>query len=420
MAKLLEIKVPAVGESISQVTVAKWTVKEGEYVERDQIIAELESDKATFELTAEDSGTITFSAKEGDDVAVGSVICKIDTAAKVPEKKAEKKAEPQQKETEKAAAKAESVKAEVKHASSKSTYATGSPSPAAAKLVAEKGIDIAKVNGTGKDGRVTKEDVLNALANGMSVSKPTSFGGFSREMTKEKMSNLRKTIARRLVSAKNETAMLTTFNEVDMTNILAVRNQFKDKFKEKYGINLGFMSFFTRACTIALMEFPRVNGIIEDDHIVSHNFCDVGIAVSTEKGLVVPIIRNAESMSLAEIELNIGEMAKKARDGKLTLDEMTGGTFTISNGGVFGSLMSTPILNQPQSAILGMHKTQDRPVAINGQVVIRPMMYLALSYDHRIIDGKESVSFLVRVKSLLENPSLLLFGDDPVKILLGV
>ncbi len=418
MSKTLEVKVPAVGESISQVTIAKWLVKEGDYINRDQVIAELESDKATFELNAEAAGTITFVAQEGDDVAVGAVICKIDTSAEapdqatVPEKaKTEVKAEP---------AKVETPKTETKVESAKATYATGTPSPAAAKLLTDNGLSATQLKGTGKDGRVTKEDVQNALKNGLPLEKPTVFGGFSREVKKEKMSNLRKTIARRLVVAKNETAMLTTFNEVDMTSVMATRNQYKDKFKEKYGINLGFMSFFTRACTIALTEFPRVNGIIENEHIIQHDYCDVGIAVSTDKGLVVPVIRNAESMSLAQIEMSIGEVAKKARDGKLSLDEMTGGTFTISNGGVFGSLMSTPILNQPQSAILGMHKTQERPVAINGQVVIRPMMYLALSYDHRIIDGKESVSFLVRVKQLLENPALMLYGEDPVKILIGL
>ncbi len=419
MSKILEVKVPAVGESISQVTISKWLVKEGDYVNRDQVVAELESDKATFELNAEAAGTITFAAQEGDDVAVGAVICKIDTSAAAPAKtvapekvKVETKTEP--------AKVAETPKVETKAESAKATYATGTPSPSAAKLLADNGLAASQIKGTGKDGRVTKEDVQNALKNGLPLEKPTSFGGYSREAKKEKMSNLRKTIARRLVAAKNETAMLTTFNEVDMTNVMAARNQYKDKFKEKYGINLGFMSFFTRACTIALMEFPRVNGIIEDDHIIRHDYCDVGIAVSTDKGLVVPVIRNAESMSLAQIELAIGEVAKKARDGKLSLDEMTGGTFTISNGGVFGSLMSTPILNQPQSAILGMHKTQERPVAINGQVVIRPMMYLALSYDHRIIDGKESVSFLVRVKQLLENPALMLYGEDPVKLLIGL
>jgi 2-oxoglutarate dehydrogenase E2 component (dihydrolipoamide succinyltransferase) len=419
MSKTLEVKVPAVGESISQVTIAKWLVKEGDYVNRDQVVAELESDKATFELNAEAAGTITFAAQEGDDVAVGAVICKIDTSAEAPAKtaapekaKVETKAEPVKV--------TEAPKAEAKTEAAKATYATGTPSPSAAKLLADSGLSASQVKGTGKDGRVTKEDVQNALKNGLPLEKPTVFGGTSREVKKEKMSNLRKTIARRLVAAKNETAMLTTFNEVDMTNVMAARNQYKDKFKEKYGINLGFMSFFTRACTVALMEFPRVNGIIEDDHIIQHDYCDVGIAVSTDKGLVVPIIRNAESMSLAQIELAIGEVAKKARDGKLSLDEMTGGTFTISNGGVFGSLMSTPILNQPQSAILGMHKTQERPVAINGQVVIRPMMYLALSYDHRIIDGKESVSFLVRVKQLLENPALMLYGEDPVKLLIGL
>jgi 2-oxoglutarate dehydrogenase E2 component (dihydrolipoamide succinyltransferase) len=419
MSKTLEVKVPAVGESISQVTIAKWLVKEGDYVNRDQVVAELESDKATFELNAEAAGKITFAAQEGDDVAVGAVICKIDTSAEAPAKtaapekvKVETKAEPVKV--------TEAPKAEAKTEAAKATYATGTPSPSAAKLLADSGLSASQVKGTGKDSRVTKEDVQNALKNGLPLEKPTVFGGTSREVKKEKMSNLRKTIARRLVAAKNETAMLTTFNEVDMTNVMAARNQYKDKFKEKYGINLGFMSFFTRACTVALMEFPRVNGIIEDDHIIQHDYCDVGIAVSTDKGLVVPIIRNAESMSLAQIELAIGEVAKKARDGKLSLDEMTGGTFTISNGGVFGSLMSTPILNQPQSAILGMHKTQERPVAINGQVVIRPMMYLALSYDHRIIDGKESVSFLVRVKQLLENPALMLYGEDPVKLLIGL
>lgn len=419
MSKTLEVKVPAVGESISQVTIAKWLVKEGDYVNRDQVVAELESDKATFELNAEAAGTITFAAQEGDDVAVGAVICKIDTSAQAPAKAAV--SETPKAETKAASATAvETPKAEAKTESAKATYATGTPSPSAAKLLADNGLSASQIKGTGKDGRVTKEDVQNALKNGLPLEKPTAFGGNSREAKKEKMSNLRKTIARRLVAAKNETAMLTTFNEVDMTNVMAARNQYKDKFKEKYGINLGFMSFFTRACTIALMEFPRVNGIIEDDHIIQHDYCDVGIAVSTDKGLVVPVIRNAESMSLAQIELAIGEVAKKARDGKLSLDEMTGGTFTISNGGVFGSLMSTPILNQPQSAILGMHKTQERPVAMNGQVVIRPMMYLALSYDHRIIDGKESVSFLVRVKQLLENPALMLYGEDPVKLLIGL
>ena len=419
MSKTLEVKVPAVGESISQVTIAKWLVKEGDYVNRDQVVAELESDKATFELNAEAAGTITFAAQEGDDVAVGAIICKIDTSAEAPAKtaapekaKVETKAEP--------AKATEAPKAETKTEAAKATYATGTPSPSAAKILADNGLSASQVKGSGKDGRVTKEDVQNALKNGLPLEKPTVFGGSSREVKKEKMSNLRKTIARRLVAAKNETAMLTTFNEVDMTNVMAVHNQYKDKFKEKYGINLGFMSFFTRACTIALMEFPKVNGIIEDENIIQHDYCDVAIAVSTDKGLVVPVIRNAESMSLAQIEMAIGEVAKKARDGKLSLEEMTGGTFTISNGGVFGSLMSTPILNQPQSAILGMHKTQERPVAINGQVVIRPMMYLALSYDHRIIDGKESVTFLVRVKQLLENPALMLYGEDPVKILIGL
>lgn len=416
----IEIKVPVVGESISQVTVSKWLVNEGEYVNRDQIIAELESDKATFELNAEAAGSVSLVAKEGDDVAVGALICKINTDAKAPEKSEKTEVVSTTKEEKKVVENAPIKQEAAKTVAATTTYATGTASPAASKLIADNGLTDSNITGSGRDGRVTKEDVLNAIKNGVQPAKPQVFGGFNREQKKEKMSNLRKTIARRLVAAKNETAMLTTFNEVDMTNIIALRNLYKDKFKEKYGINLGFMSFFTRACTIALLDFPRVNGIIEDEHVIEHNYCDVGVAVSTEKGLVVPIIRNAESLSLTEIEIKIGEVAKKARDGKLTLDEMTGGTFTISNGGVFGSLMSTPILNQPQSAILGMHKTQDRPVALNGQVVIRPMMYLALSYDHRIIDGKESVSFLVRVKTLLENPALLLYGEDPVKILLGL
>lgn len=430
MSAIIAIKVPAVGESVTQVTISRWLVASGDFVERDQPIAELESDKATFEVNAEASGVITIQIPEGTDVAVGAVIAAIDTQATAPATTTQQKQTRQEKEATEPTVQAASVvtaKAQTKQqaatasaTSSITSYPRGVASPAAAKLLAESGITVEKINGTGKGGRITKEDVLNALKNNPLTAKTMLSTPPSREIKKEKMSNLRKTISRRLVAAKNETAMLTTFNEVDMSPILTIRNQYKEAFKEKYGISLGFMSFFTRACTIALREFPRVNGIIEDDFIITHDYCDIGIAVSTDRGLVVPVIRNAESLSLAEIELKINELAKKARDGKLTLEEMSGGTFTISNGGVFGSLLSTPILNQPQSAILGMHKVQERPVAINGQIVIRPMMYVALSYDHRIIDGKESVSFLVRVKQLLENPSWLPYGEDPVKYLLAL
>lgn len=422
MSNELEIKVPNVGESISQVTIAKWLIKDGDYVERDQVLAELESDKATFELNAENAGVITILVKAEEDAEVGAIIGKIDTDAKAPEKLAQKPTS--KKEIEKVEAEPTNTKIDSKNApiNESSSYASGTPSPSASKMIQENALSNTQIQGTGKEGRITKEDVMKALKSGRVIgsSNQVVLENKSRAVKKEKMSNLRKTIARRLVAAKNETAMLTTFNEVDMTEILKTRNLYKEKFKEKYNFNLGFMSFFTRACTLSLEKFPRVNGIIEDDYVIQHDYSDVGIAVSTDKGLVVPIIRNAESMSLFEIEAKIGELAKKAREGKLTLEEMTGGTFTISNGGVFGSLMSTPILNQPQSAILGMHKTQERPIALNGQVVIRPMMYLALSYDHRIIDGKESVSFLVNIKNLLENPALLLYGEDPVKLLLGL
>ena len=417
----IEMKVPTVGESITEVTVSKWLVKDGDYVKQDQVLCELESDKATFELNAEKAGTVKLLAKEGDEIKIGAPIVSIDTDAKAPAGAAAptKKEEPKKAEAA-PAAKAEPAKAEV---AASTSYAKGVASPSASKIIEEKGLDKDSISGTGKDGRITKADAANAPVNG--ATKPTAGvattqGNFSREQREEKMSNLRKTIAKRLVMAKNSTAMLTTFNEVDMTEILKLRNTYKDKFKEVHGVNLGFMSFFTKACTIALMEFPAVNGVIDGDNILFHDYCDIGIAVSTPKGLVVPVVRNAESLDMAGIEKAIGALAVKGRDNKLTLDEMTGGTFTISNGGVFGSLMSTPILNIPQSAILGMHKTQDRPVAINGKVEIRPMMYLALSYDHRIIDGKESVTFLVRVKELLENPGFMLVGGDPGKKLLGL
>lgn len=418
----LEIKIPPVGESISEVTIAQWTVSDGDYVERDQVICELESDKATFELNAEEAGTIKILVEEGSDVEIGTVVCSIDTSAEAPAGSAAPKAEEAAPKKEEAP-KAETPKAEAPAAKQEEkTYAAGHPSPAAAKIAAENGVDPSKVNGTGKGGRVTKEDVMKAVASGAAKIGDMELTGtsFSRDTKSEKMSNLRKTIAKRLVAAKNDTAMLTTFNEVDMGPVMELRTKYKDKFKETHGVGLGFMSFFTKAACIALMEQPAVNGIIEENNIIYHDYCDVSVAVSTPKGLVVPVIRNAESLSMDGIEKAIVDLATKGRDGKLTLDEMSGGTFTISNGGVFGSLMSTPILNAPQSAILGLHKIQDRPMAINGKVEIRPMMYLALSYDHRIIDGKEAVTFLVRIKDLLEKPEDLLFGTDPTKILLGL
>lgn len=415
----VEIKIPSVGESITEVTVAKWLVEEGSYVEKDQVIVELESDKASMELPCEEAGSITFKVEEDTDVNVGDVIAIVDTSAKAPEKKEE----PVSVKEEKAEAPKEEKKAEptpVAKAESTSSNATGHAGPAAAKMMRENNVSSTQIQGTAKGGRITKADVINALKNGVTEigGRSLATGNYSRGTDKQKMSKLRRTIAKRLVAAKNNTAMLTTFNEVDMSAVMELRSKYKDVFKEKHGIGLGFMSLFTKACCIALQNFPAVNGIIDDDHIIYHDYCDVGIAVSTPKGLVVPVIRNAESLSLAGLEKAVRELAIKGRDGVLTMDEMTGGTFTISNGGVFGSLMSTPILNAPQSAILGMHKIEDRPIAINGKVEIRPMMYLALSYDHRIIDGKESVSFLVNVKNLLENPSHMLFGTDPSEVLL--
>lgn len=399
----LEIKIPPVGESISEVTLSRWIKADGDYVEMDEIIAELESDKATFELTAEQAGVLKTVVAEGETIAIGTVVCSIDTAAK-PSTKAAKVA-------------TVDVEEVVTPTSSKENYASGHPSPAAAKILAEKDIDPAQVKGTGKDGRITKEDAAVAKANTpaakaatpVAASVPTAIPG-SRNIRKEKMSSLRKTVAKRLVTVKNETAMLTTFNEVDMQPIMDIRAKYKDKFKEKYGVGLGFMSFFTKAVCEALKEFPAVNAQINGEEILYSDFADISIAVSAPKGLVVPVIRNAESLSLAGIEKAVAELALKARDNKLTIEEMTGGTFTITNGGVFGSMMSTPIINAPQSAILGMHNIVERPVAINGQVVIRPMMYVALSYDHRIIDGRESVGFLVKVKQYLEDPQRLLLG----------
>jgi 2-oxoglutarate dehydrogenase E2 component (dihydrolipoamide succinyltransferase) len=399
----IEMKIPAVGESITEVTLSKWIKNNGDYVQMDEIIAELESDKATFELTAEKAGVLITKASEGDTIAIGSVVCAIDDKAAAPAKTAT----PQ---IEKAATTSAPV-SETKKSNNESTYASGHPSPAAAKILSEKGIDAQAVKGSGIDGRITKEDAqaANTAAPKSSVTNTVTPVG-TRAMRSEKMSSLRKTVAKRLVAVKNETAMLTTFNEVDMQAIMDIRAKYKDKFKEKYGVGLGFMSFFTKAVCEALQEFPAVNAQINGEEIIYHHYADISIAVSAPKGLVVPIIKNAESLSLAGIEKAVAELASKARENKLTLEEMTGGTFTITNGGVFGSMMSTPIINAPQSAILGMHNIVERPVAINGQVVIRPMMYVALSYDHRIIDGRESVGFLVRVKQLLENPERMLLG----------
>jgi 2-oxoglutarate dehydrogenase E2 component (dihydrolipoamide succinyltransferase) len=399
----IEMKIPAVGESITEVTLSKWIKNNGDYVQMDEIIAELESDKATFELTAEKAGVLITKASEGDTITIGSVVCAIDDKAVAP-------AKTETPQIEKAAITSAPVP-ETKKSNNEATYASGHPSPAAAKILSEKGIDAQAVKGSGIDGRITKEDAqaANTAAPKSSLTNTVTPAG-TRAMRAEKMSSLRKTVAKRLVAVKNETAMLTTFNEVDMQAIMDIRAKYKDKFKEKYGVGLGFMSFFTKAVCEALQEFPAVNAQINGEEIIYHHYADISIAVSAPKGLVVPIIKNAESLSLAGIEKAVAELASKARENKLTLEEMTGGTFTITNGGVFGSMMSTPIINAPQSAILGMHNIVERPVAINGQVVIRPMMYVALSYDHRIIDGRESVGFLVRVKQLLENPERMLLG----------
>jgi 2-oxoglutarate dehydrogenase E2 component (dihydrolipoamide succinyltransferase) len=414
---IVELKVPSPGESITEVVIARWVRNTGDIVEKDEVLAEVDSDKATLTLNAEESGKIEVLAAEGDTVKVGQVVVKIDTSFK-PEAKATL-------ETPKAEAKVEVKKEEAKVAATpaSSSYATGTPSVAAAKIMAENNISASQISGTGRDGRITKQDVLAALSNGLPTATKVLSNSWQggREKDRTKMTSLRKTVAKRLVAVKNETAMLTTFNEVDMSAIYAIRAKYKDKFKEVYGSNVGFMSFFTKAVTEALFHYPAVNGMIDGEELVYNKYCDIGIAVSAPKGLMVPVLRNAELMSIAEIEKGIKDLAIKARDGKLTIDDMTGGTFTITNGGVFGSMMSTPIINPPQSAILGMHNVVDRPMAVNGQVVIRPMMYVALSYDHRIIDGRESVGFLVKVKEMLENPSRMLFGGKiPEEILLGL
>lgn len=402
----IDIKVPTIGESISEVTLLKWTKQTGDYVERDEVLCELESEKATFELNAEEAGVLKTIAKDGDTLNIGDVACQIDTAAPRPAGKAQ----PAQQQA------AAAPKAQTQAPAQSATLPNDvKATPVAAAVIADKKVDASSIKGSGAHGKILKDDVMAALENpGVAIGHEL----FSRAERREKMSNLRKVVSRRLVEAKNTTAMLTTFNEVDMTNIMAIRSKYKEVFKTAHGVNLGFMSFFAKAVCFALQEFPAVNAYIDGEELVYHDFCDISIAVSAPKGLVVPVIRNAESLGMADIEKKVVELATKARDNKLSMEEMTGGTFTITNGGVFGSLMSTPIINIPQSAILGMHKIQDRPMAVNGQVVILPMMYVALSYDHRIIDGKESVSFLVRVKEMLENPEQLLFGKDPVKALL--
>ena len=415
----IEIKVPMVGESINEVTLVKWLKNDGDYANRDEVIAELESEKATFELNAEQAGVIKTIAKEGDTLKIGDTVCSIDTDAAKPEEAASKAAAPdtaapatpppsatKQKDAEQP--KTPDTKPQITSAETKAT-------PVAAAIIADRKVDVKNVTATGSNGKIVKQDVMEALNN---PGRKPGVALFGRNDRPEKMSNLRKTISRRLVEAKNTTAMLTTFNEVDMSAIMEIRAKYKDKFKEGHGVNLGFMSFFTKACTYALMEWPSVNAYMDGENIIYHEYCDISIAVSAPKGLVVPVIRNAESLSMAEIEKKVVDLATKAKNNKLTIEEMTGGTFTITNGGIFGSMMSTPIINIPQSAILGMHNILQRPMAINGQVIIKPMMYVALSYDHRIIDGRESVSFLVRVKELLENPAQLLFGKDPVKSLL--
>ncbi|GEM58461.1 dihydrolipoyllysine-residue succinyltransferase [Flavobacterium columnare NBRC 100251 = ATCC 23463] len=400
---ILEMKVPSPGESIKEVEIATWLVQDGDYVEKDQAIAEVDSDKATLELPAEMSGIITLKAEEGDTVAVGAVVCLIDTSAAKPEGEAAPVAENKEEAPKAEAPKAAPVQT--------TTYATGSASPAAKKILAEKEIDPTTVTGTGKAGRITTEDALNAKA---SMGTPT---GGSRGSQRTKLSMLRRKVAERLVSAKNETAMLTTFNEVDMSAIYALRDEYKEEFKAKHQMGLGFMSFFTKAVTRALQLFPDVNSMIDGQEKVSFDFCDISVAVSGPKGLMVPVVRNAENLTFRGVEAEIKRLAIRARDGQITVDEMTGGTFTISNGGVFGSMLSTPIINPPQSGILGMHNVVDRAIVKNGQIVIAPVMFVALSYDHRIIDGRESVGFLCAVKEALENPAEILMGGNPRKAL---
>ena len=400
---ILEMKVPSPGESITEVEIASWLVEDGDYVEKDQPIAEVDSDKATLELPAEESGVITFKAEEGDAVAVGAVVCLIDMDAKRPEGSMPVKVETKEEKP---------LETNVSSNGVEKTYATGTASPAAKKILDEKGISATAITGTGRDGRITKDDAVKAVP-----SMGTPLMNSTRDGERKKLSMLRRKVAERLVSVKNETAMLTTFNEVDMQPIFDLRKQFKEDFKEKHGVSLGFMSFFTKAVVRGLQLFPDVNSMIDGDYKISYDFQDISIAVSGPKGLMVPVIRDAQKLSFKGVENEVKRLAIRARDGEITIDEMTGGTFTITNGGVFGSMLSTPILNPPQSAILGMHNIIERPVAINGKVEIRPIMYVALSYDHRIIDGKESVGFLVSIKEALENPVEILMDNNPKKAL---
>ena len=408
---MLEMKVPSPGESITEVEIATWLVKDGDYVEKDQAIAEVDSDKATLELPAEESGIITLKAEEGDVVEVGQVVCLIDTSAAKPEGGSAPAAEAPKAEVKEEVKAAPAPVATPAPAAPAATYATGTPSPAAKKVLDEKGIDASQVKGSGRDGRITQDDAAR-----FTPAMGTSTQG-TRAQSEKKLSSLRRKIAQRLVSVKNETAMLTTFNEVDMSAIFALRNQYKDEFKAKHGVGLGFMSFFTKAVTRALELYPDVNSMIDGDYQVKFDYSDVSVAVSGPKGLMVPVVRNAENLTFRGVEQSIKDLAIKVRDGKISVDEMTGGTFTITNGGVFGSMMSTPIINPPQSGILGMHNIVERPVVKNGQIVIAPMMYIALSYDHRVIDGRESVGFLVAVKEAVEDPLNLLMGGDAKRAL---
>jgi 2-oxoglutarate dehydrogenase E2 component (dihydrolipoamide succinyltransferase) len=430
---MIEIKVPTVGESINEVTLIKWLKKDGDYVERDEVIAELESEKATFEVNAEQAGVLKTLGQEGDTLNIGQVLAKIDETASKPggngavrkeqaknksartDTDADQETVSKEPEKQKNETKVEPSKVDKTIQQTPTNNQEVKATPVASAIIADKKLNPTTISPSGIGGKILKDDVLEALNH---PGKKSGIELFSRGEKTDKMSNLRKTVSRRLVEAKNTTAMLTTFNEVNMQPIMDIRTKHKDKFKELHGVNLGFMSFFTKAVCYALQEWPAVNSYIDGDSIISHDYCDISIAVSAPKGLVVPVIRNAESLSMADIEKRVVELATKARENKLSLEEMQGGTFTITNGGVFGSLMSTPIINIPQSAILGMHKIEERPVVVDKQIVIRPMMYVALSYDHRIIDGRESVSFLVRVKELLENPDQLLFGKDPVRALL--
>lgn len=411
---ILEMKVPSPGESITEVEIAEWLVSDGDYVEKDQAIAEVDSDKATLELPAEESGIITLKAEVGDAVAVGAVVCLIDTGAAKPDKASQSEDKPAAKQAEKLKEEPKVEQASQKpvvEKPGKTSYASGSPSPAARKILAEKQVDPATIKGTGKEGRITKEDAIKAVP---AMGTPT---GGSRGESRSRLSMLRRKVAERLVSVKNETAMLTTFNEVDMSAIFRLREQYKEDFKDKHGVSLGFMSFFTKAVIRALQMYPSVNSMIDGMEMVSYDFCDISIAVSGPKGLMVPVIRNAENLTFRGVESEVKRLAVRAREGEITVDEMTGGTFTITNGGVFGSMLSTPIINPPQSAILGMHNIVERPIVKDGAIAIAPIMFVALSYDHRIIDGRESVGFLVAVKEALENPEELLMDNNVKKAL---